>query len=95
MTHNITDGHVLHHLFFTKIPHYNLKRATKSVRPYLESLGVYRHEYNPFVLIDFVVNNFKYGLYTHSRAKEEWDPSELAKGNYKLEVCQPIKAKKK
>ena len=27
--HHITDGHVAHHLFFTKIPHYNLPIATK------------------------------------------------------------------
>ena len=40
--HNITDGHVVHHLFFTKIPHYNLKKATVALRPYLEALGVYR-----------------------------------------------------
>jgi len=25
--HNITNGHVVHHLFFTKIPHYNLSKV--------------------------------------------------------------------
>lgn len=41
--HNITDGHVVHHLFFTKIPHYNLTKATAALRPHLEALGVYRY----------------------------------------------------
>ena len=34
--HHITDGHVIHHLFFTKIPHYNLPMATKALREHLE-----------------------------------------------------------
>lgn len=45
--HHITDGHVAHHLFFTKIPHYNLPMATKAIREYLEkhNLGyLYKHD---------------------------------------------------
>jgi omega-3 fatty acid desaturase (delta-15 desaturase) len=45
--HHITDGHVAHHLFFTKIPHYNLPMATKAIRAYLEenNLGyMYKHD---------------------------------------------------
>lgn len=34
--HHITDGHVAHHLFFTKIPHYNLPIATKAITSYLK-----------------------------------------------------------
>lgn len=45
--HHITDGHVAHHLFFTKIPHYHLPMATKAIREYLEKhdLGyLYKHD---------------------------------------------------
>ena len=27
LMHNITNGHVVHHLVFTKIPHYNLSKV--------------------------------------------------------------------
>lgn len=46
-SHHITDGHVVHHLFFTKIPHYNLEVATKALRTYMEENGlsdIYRFE---------------------------------------------------
>lgn len=47
LSHHITDGHVVHHLFFTKIPHYNLPIATKAVKKYLEdnNLG-YLYKYD-------------------------------------------------
>lgn len=39
LTHHITDGHIVHHIFFTKIPHYNLKRATEALRKGLKENG--------------------------------------------------------
>lgn len=33
--HNITDGHLVHHLFFTQIPHYHLLTATEAVKAHL------------------------------------------------------------
>eukprot|EP00392_Amoebophrya_sp_AT5.2_P019715 g20678.t1 len=39
-SHHITDGHVVHHLFFTKIPHYNLAKATKALQTYMEENGI-------------------------------------------------------
>lgn len=47
LSHHITDGHVVHHLFFTKIPHYHLPLATSALRKYLLENGVeqfYKHE---------------------------------------------------
>lgn len=68
--HNITDSHVVHHLFFTKMPHYQIKKATDAVRPYLESLGVYKYSYTPNFLWNFMKYNYKYGLFTHSKYDE-------------------------
>eukprot|EP01084_Bolivina_argentea_P188198 324031_1 len=51
--HNISDCHVIHHLFFTKIPHYHLKAATDAIKPYLMSKGKYKHKKHQFVWKDF------------------------------------------
>lgn len=45
--HNISNGHVVHHLFFTKIPHYNLMKATAALRAHLEKnncADLYKYE---------------------------------------------------
>ena len=53
--HNITDGHVLHHLFFTKVPHYHLSDATRALKEGLSSNGfghLYQHEATPRFGVD-------------------------------------------
>ena len=66
--HNITNGHVAHHLFFTKIPHYNLTVATKAIRQYLEdnNLGyMYKHD----ECRDFPLRVYKYFIDFGFKAK--------------------------
>jgi len=66
--HHISDGHVVHHLFFTKIPHYNLKLATKSLVEYLKKEGLdylYQHNNTP----DFATRVVKYMYEFQTRAK--------------------------
>ncbi len=53
MTHNITNGHLIHHLFFTKIPHYHLEKATRQLYKYLKENGIeYKYRYTPYFFID-------------------------------------------
>jgi len=40
LSHNITNGHLVHHLFFKQIPHYNLEKATKHLYKYLDKNGI-------------------------------------------------------
>lgn len=51
MLHNITDGHVAHHFFFTKIPHYHLTEATEAIR---KVLTPYKNVYKRTICYDFV-----------------------------------------
>ncbi|CAJ0603298.1 unnamed protein product, partial [Cylicocyclus nassatus] len=55
--HHITDGHVAHHFFFTKIPHYNLMEATEAVKKVLEPLKDTPYGYKSETNYDFF---FKY-----------------------------------
>ena len=39
MSHHMMSGHLIHHLFFTKVPHYRLEAATKALRKNLDEAG--------------------------------------------------------
>lgn len=39
MSHHMVDGHVIHHLFFEKVPHYRLEAATKALQEGLSNEG--------------------------------------------------------
>ena len=59
LSHHITDGHVVHHLFFTKIPHYNLPDASIALRKYMSDhslADMYRYEDTR----DFMIRVHKY-----------------------------------
>lgn len=66
--HRITDCHVVHHLFFTKIPHYNLRRATDSLVAYLKANNL-SHLYKSEKTPDFVLRQAKYCYESYGRAK--------------------------
>lgn len=59
LTHNITDCHVAHHLFFTQIPHYHLAEASDAVRRVLEPTGLYKRRLSYDFLWKFTELNFK------------------------------------
>ena len=40
MSHHMMDGHVIHHLFFTRVPHYKLREATEALQEGLEKEGL-------------------------------------------------------
>jgi omega-3 fatty acid desaturase (delta-15 desaturase) len=39
MSHHMMDGHVVHHLFFAKVPHYKLEEATIALKEGLADIG--------------------------------------------------------
>jgi len=58
--HHITDGHVAHHFFFTKIPHYHLMEATKAIRSVMGDYpGVYKRRSCYHFLFEFLRLNTK------------------------------------
>jgi omega-3 fatty acid desaturase (delta-15 desaturase) len=56
--HHISDGHVVHHLFFTQIPHYHLAEATEGLKKYLKEHNLY-HLYKLVDTKDFPVRLHK------------------------------------
>lgn len=52
MSHHMMDGHVAHHLFFEKIPHYHLEEATNSLVRALDDRGL-SHIYKQIDTPDF------------------------------------------
>lgn len=58
--HHITDGHVAHHFFFTKVPHYHLMEATHAIRSVLANYpGAYKRRSCTFNLFEFLRLNTK------------------------------------
>lgn len=43
--HHISDCHVVHHLFFTGIPHYNLPKATEYLKKYCTTDSEYNYKF--------------------------------------------------
>jgi omega-3 fatty acid desaturase (delta-15 desaturase) len=56
LMHHITDCHLVHHLFFLDIPHYNLPKATAAIVPIIEPSGYYIYRNTE----DFFIRVFKY-----------------------------------
>ncbi|KAI6181259.1 Fatty acid desaturase, type 1 domain-containing protein [Aphelenchoides besseyi] len=60
LTHHITDCHVAHHFFFTKIPHYHLPAATEAVKKVLSRYpGCYKSVSTYDHLLEFLRLNVK------------------------------------
>lgn len=60
LSHHITDGHVVHHLFFTKIAHYNLPAATEALQNHLAENGLTEKYYRQEDTRDFFFRVFEY-----------------------------------
>lgn len=64
--HNISDCHVIHHLFYSLIPHYNLKRATQELKSILKAEGLlhlYNHKKTPYFFVDVFKDVTKYWFF--------------------------------
>lgn len=77
--HHITDGHVIHHLFFTKIPHYNLPVATEALRSYLKDNKLdFLYKFD--ITYDFPIRVHKYMVQFGLGAKRATPLVEAKKG---------------
>jgi len=54
LSHHMNDGHVAHHLFFAKIPHYGLMAATEGIKAGLEVRGLKKQLYKSVETKNFV-----------------------------------------
>ncbi|KAJ3183518.1 hypothetical protein HDU87_006841 [Geranomyces variabilis] len=68
LMHNITDGHVVHHLFYTSIPHYSLMDATPGVA---KSLGTAYRKVDGFPLVEFIKSHMYW-----TRPRLTWMPEQ-------------------
>jgi omega-3 fatty acid desaturase (delta-15 desaturase) len=68
LMHNISDGHVAHHLFFTSIPHYALMDATPVVA---KTLGSAYRKVEGFPLLEFLKSHVYF-----TRPYLEWLPAQ-------------------
>jgi omega-3 fatty acid desaturase (delta-15 desaturase) len=66
--HRISDCHLVHHLFFTQIPHYHLREATDALEAFLQKTG-YGHLYKKEETQDFPLVFLK-AMYTHGMEAE-------------------------
>ncbi|GMI43260.1 hypothetical protein TrCOL_g2635 [Triparma columacea] len=45
LSHDMMNGHVMHHLFFAQVPHYKLRKGTEELKTFLEKegmMGIYK-----------------------------------------------------
>lgn len=78
LSHHITDGHVVHHLFYTLIPHYNLPVATQALQKFLKENNAEKH-YRLVESYDFPARMhgymMKFGLKSR-RFNINWKPAD-------------------
>jgi len=92
--HRISDCHVIHHIFFTKIPHYNLKSATAGLMKYLDDNNL-KHLYQFDEAPDFYTRVFKYMYNFGTRAHLYTKYSGLKKlAEFKLKLDEKREAAK-